>query len=92
MATSHTLTIQCIDSYNLTDVTTVFVTVSPVNEHTPSFRQTAVPIFNITSGNIDNVFLITSDGRIIVNGILDRESLSFYYLQIQIKDRPRKPK
>jgi len=118
VATSHTLTIQCIDSYNLTDVTTVFVTVSPVNEHTPSFRQTAVPIsehsisgtlvtqlqwndgdsgpdgevtFNITSGNIDNVFLITSDGRILVNGILDRESLSFYYLQIQIKDRPGNP-
>ena len=118
VSTSHTLTIQCIDSYNLTDSTTVFVTVTPVNEHTPSFRQTAVPIpehsiigtlvtqlqwndgdsgpdgdvtFNITSGNIDNVFLITSDGRILVNGILDREFLSFYNLQVQIRDLPGNP-
>ena len=118
VAASHMLTIQCIDSYNLSDTTTVFLTVAPVNEHTPSFGERTVPVpehsisgtlvtqlvwndgdsgpdgevtFNITAGNINNVFHITSDGRILVSGVLDREMLSFYTLQVQIRDLPTNP-
>ena len=118
VATSHMLTIQCIDSYNLSDTTTVFVTVAPVNEHTPSFGERAVPVpehsisgtfvtqlvwsdgdsgpdgevtFSITGGNVNNVFHITSNGRILVSGVLDREMISFYTLQVQIRDLPTNP-
>ena len=37
-STSHILTVQCIDMYNLTDSGNVFITVNPVNEFTPSFE------------------------------------------------------
>lgn len=36
--TTHTLLVQCMDTYNLTDSANVFVTVTPVNEFTPSFE------------------------------------------------------
>ena len=112
--TSHNLLVRCIDSYDLTDTANVFVTVTPINEFTPSFRAQNVPVpehsiagtlvtqlestdaddgpdgevtFNITSGNTGNVFLITSDGRILVVGTINRESLDTYRLEIQITDQ-----
>ena len=39
-STAHTLLVQCIDTYNLTDSANVFVTITPVNEFTPSFEAT----------------------------------------------------
>ena len=48
-STSHILTVQCIDMYNLTDSRNVFITVNPVNEFTPSFeaRHYTVPEHSI---------------------------------------------
>ena len=37
-STSHTLLVQCTDTYNLTDSASVYVTLTPVNEYTPSFQ------------------------------------------------------
>ena len=110
----HTLTVQCIDNNNLTDVATVFVTVTPVNEFTPSFQpvetftipehsiqgtaaarlswtdQDAGPdgevSFSIISGNENGEFLVTDDGRVLVSGVLDREVLDSYRLEIEIRD------
>ena len=111
---SHSLLIECTDSFTLSDSTTVFVTVTPVNEFTPAFQVVAVSIpehsiggtlvtqlkwmdadtgpdgevtFNITSGNVNAAFVITNDGRILVAGVLDRETLDYYLLEVQIRDR-----
>ena len=110
---SHSLLIECTDSFTLSDSTTVFVTVTPVNEFTPAFQVMAVSVpehsiggtlvtqlewmdadtgpdgevtFNITSGNTNAAFVITNDGRILVAGVLDRETLDFYQLEVQIRD------
>ena len=115
---SHSLLIECTDSFTLSDSTTVFVTVTPVNEFTPAFQVMAVSVpehsiggtlvtqlewmdadtgpdgevtFNITSGNINAAFVITNDGRILVAGVLDRETLNFYQLEVQIKDLAENP-
>ena len=115
---TYTLGVVCSDSYNLSDSALVFITVSPVNEFTPTFGARAVEIpehsingasvtqlvwndgdlgpdgevtFTITSGNTNNAFFITSDGRILVSGVLDREVISLYSLQIRIKDLPNNP-
>lgn len=43
--------------------------------------------FTITSGNTDSVFSITHAGTVLVRGELDRESISFYQLNITVTDR-----
>ncbi len=112
--TSYTLVVECTDTDLLTDTAMIFVTVTPVNEHTPIFQFLQVSVqehsivgtlvtqlmwmdndagsdgevsFNITSGNTNNVFLLTNDGRILVSGLLDRETWDFYSLEIQITDQ-----
>ena len=115
---SHSLLIECTDSFTLSDSTTVFVTVTPVNEFTPAFQVVAVSVpehsiggtlvtqlewmdadtgpdgevtFNITSGNVNAAFVIINDGRILVAGVLDRETLNFYVLEVQIRDLAENP-
>ena len=43
-STSHTLSVVCVDSYDLSDTTEVFVNVVPINEHTPSFSSRQLEI------------------------------------------------
>ena len=113
-STSHVLLVQCIDTYNLTDSASVFVTVTPVNEFTPSFQsaQYSVPEhsiagtvvanlqwedddsgidgevdFEILSGDPDALFEVTSAGRLLVRGILDRELQDEFILEIMITDQ-----
>ena len=43
-STSHTLLVQCMDTYNLTDSASVFITLTPVNEFTPSFEAAEYPV------------------------------------------------
>ena len=115
---SYSLLVECTDSFNLSDSTNVFITVTPVNEFTPAFQAMAVSVpehsiggtlvtqlewtdadagsdgevtFNITSGNINTAFVITNDGRILVAGVLDREILNFYQLEVQIRDLAENP-
>ena len=110
---SYSLLVECTDSFNLSDSTNVFITVTPVNEFTPAFQAVAVSVpehsiggtlvtqlewtdadagsdgevtFNIISGNINTAFVITNDGRILVAGVLDREILNFYQIDVQISD------
>ena len=56
-STSHTLLVQCTDSYNLTDSASVFVSVIPVNEFTPSFEaaQYSVPEHSIAGTVVANL-------------------------------------
>ena len=111
---SHVLVVECVDLYGLSDSANVFVTVTPINEFTPSFQSVNVTVpehsiagstlvtqlewsdadngpdgeitFNITSGNSDGDFIITNDGRILVSGVLDREVIDYYILEIEISD------
>ena len=43
--------------------------------------------FTIISGNVDSAFSVTPAGTVLVRGELDRESISFYQLNITITDR-----
>ena len=112
-STAHTLLVECIDTYNLTDSDNVFINVNPVNEFTPSFEAAQYHIpehsiggtvvanlqwedldsgrdgeveFEILSGDPQGVFLILSSGRLLVNGVLNREAQDKYDLEITITD------
>ena len=112
-STSHTLLVQCKDSYNLTDSASVFLTIIPVNEYTPSFEvaQYSVPEhsiagtvvanlqwedldsgrdgeveFEILAGDPLRLFEVTSGGRLLVRGTLDRETQDMFELEIRISD------
>ena len=54
---SHTVIVQCIDTYNLTDSGSVFVTIIPVNEFTPSFEaaQYRIPEHSIGGTVVANL-------------------------------------
>ena len=56
-STAHTLLVQCTDTYNLTDSANVFVTVTPVNEFTPSFgaRLASIPEHSIAGTLVANL-------------------------------------
>ena len=43
--------------------------------------------FQIISGNVDNAFVITRAGDILMNGTLDREMRDFYALSVRITDQ-----
>ncbi len=112
-ATAHTLEVSCADTYGLSDMSTVFVTVTPINEFTPSFQSVIATVpeqsisgtlvaqlewtdadagpdgevsFNITSGNVNNAFFVSNDGRVLASGSIDREYVDTYLLEIEISD------
>ena len=110
---SHMLSVQCIDSSGLSASDSVFITVTPINEFTPTLvastsmvAENSVSLtfvtrlqwidqdegpdgrvtFDIISGNINNAFLITETGDVLVRGTLDREARDFYSLNVSISD------
>lgn len=112
-STSHTLSVQCIDPLGFADTAEVFITVTPVNEFTPTLQEetgsisehsiVGTPvvqlewmdgddgldgdvIFEIASGSDNNEFIVTSNGLLLVGGLIDRESTEFYSLEIGISD------
>ena len=111
---SHSLSVQCMDSFGLNATDSVFITVNPINEHTPtlvasisSVAENSVSLtfvtrlqwldddqgldgevtFEVLSGNVDDAFLITEVGDVLVRGALDRETRDFYSLNVSITDR-----
>ena len=75
-STAHTLLVQCIDTYNLTDSASVFVTIIPVNEFTPSFEaaQYSIPEHSIAGTIVAN--LLWEDLDRGLDGEVDFEILS----------------
>lgn len=112
--TSHMLSIQCVDSSGLSASDSVFITVTPINEFTPTLEASSSMVaensisltfvtrlqwsdqdegpdgqvtFEIIAGNIDDAFLITEAGDVLVRGALDRETRDFYSLNVSISDQ-----